>query len=139
MRSRGDGKLGEVVEAVIVVEDPGVVALGFEFVAGGLGGHLADDGEDAAFDAWDQMANVGIGAVDHVFSFDCSSWCDDFVVFIASPDLRYSGVCLEAEACRELFSQMSEKSSDEFVGPHGARNAGYCTSSIWNSELLYRG
>ena len=79
--------MGQIVESAIVVEDPGVVALGLESISRGLCGHLPDDGEYAAFDAGDEMPDVSIGAVDHVFAFDGSSWGHDFVVVIASADL----------------------------------------------------
>ena len=73
-------ELREIIEAAVVVEDPRVVVcLVRELIAGYLGGHLAADGEDAASEAWDEMANVRIGAVDDMFGEDSASVCFDFV------------------------------------------------------------
>lgn len=80
-----------------IVEDPGVVALVFEFVSGWLGGHLSDNGEDAAFYARDEVSDVRVGAVDYVFGFYCSPGCGDFQIVFASMDLGNASVCFKEE------------------------------------------
>lgn len=42
--------------------------------AGGLRGHVAADWDDVAAETGDEVADVGVGAVDYVFRFDASAW-----------------------------------------------------------------
>lgn len=107
-----------------------------ESVPGRLRGHLADDWEDASFDAGDQVADVCVGAVDHVFRFDCAARREGLKAILAGADFGHGRVRFEGEVCAELRAQMGEEPGDELVGPHGTGDTGHRPGSIVYAEFL---